>query len=119
MCWLGLLIQMLVDWAGGRTYNRRLSHARWQRIAMYQRMQHRTQLHEAFWEARLNRMSHAVEKILITHNAPLIGQQAGYVYIEVPPLLKWLVKGNHGVEELLGVAIRNMAEVQLREALAL
>lgn len=62
-------------------------------------------------------MSHALERLIITSNVPMTHQAAGYVHIEIPPLVQWLVEQNHGARELLNFAVTNMAQSQLQEVL--
>lgn len=71
--------------------------------------------HQAVKSARLAHVE--AEKVKILGHSKKIDEKPGYIYIEVPELVKWLVQGNAGALQLLQNAVSSAAQAQLLEVI--
>ena len=99
-------------------YRRQTQTARWRYVAARERSKLRRELRHDWATAVHQTHTRDLEKLLIVYTAPQVKDTSGYITIEIPELVKWLVQGNEGAKELLERAISALAVQKLQEVLA-
>lgn len=97
---------------------RKLQSAKWKAIAVRERAKLRLELRAAWREGEVLNYQNDMSKLLIARSAKLSHAQPGFVYIEIPMLIRWLALADERVQEILEQAIANLSVSQLREVLA-
>jgi len=96
---------------------RKLQSARWSAIAVRERAKLRLELRAAWREGELSNYHRDMEKLLIARDARIGHKEMGFIYIEVPELIKWLALADQGIQTILERAVRDLAVHKLRDAL--
>ena len=97
---------------------RKTNNAKWRYVASRERSKLRRELRHGWAAAAHLAHTRDIERLLIVYTAPQVKDTSGYITIEIPELVKWLVMGNEGAKELLERAISAMAVQKLQELLA-
>ena len=99
-------------------YFRKLQNSRWRVIATRERLKLRTSLQSEWKEAVCATYRKDMDKVLIAKHARLTNDNVGYIYIEIPSLVRWIALADDGVRKILEDCVAELAIEKLKLVLA-